>query len=384
MASDGRAPGDVAADTVFLDPAITVGLEEGDPDYLFGRVTSVAVDAQGRIYVGDEIGATVRVFDTDGSFLRQLAAKGPGPGEISGWPAFMTLDDAGRLYIRDGAGVTVFTPRVSGTLPDSVAATWRTMGLGSLASRRDLVARDGRYYRQGYLMRPGAHPRFFYVSFEAGVLAADTLEVPAYPGLTGLQLALLPLGSVDRLILPGLNRVPFAAVPVWDATRDGTLVSSDGVSPILIETDSRGDTLRTIQLPNEPLRRVPSGEREDSLRALEQRIAKVPGRLRDVEGLGEGVEARRLPDFLPRAIGLHVVDDGTIWLEQWPPEAHPDFRQYMVLDASGALLRFVVLRAPLVSDPPRYITERFIVGVVRDPDTEVERAVRFDLPPLQP
>lgn len=184
----------------------------------------------------------------------------------------------------------------------------------------------------------------------------------------------------DRLILRGLNRVPFAAVPVWDATPYGTILSSDGVSPVLIETDARGDTLRTIRLPDAPLRRIPSAEREDSLRALEQRIARVPGRLNDVEGLGEGVAERRLPEFLPRVIALHVVDDGTIWLEQWPPEDRPDFRQYMVLDRNGTVLRVVVLRAPLLGNPPRHITEQFIVGVIRDPETAVQRVVRFDLP----
>ena len=47
MTSDGPATEEVAADTVFLDPAITIGVEEGDPNYLFGSITSVAVDAEG-------------------------------------------------------------------------------------------------------------------------------------------------------------------------------------------------------------------------------------------------------------------------------------------------------------------------------------------------
>ena len=380
MTSDGPATEEVAADTVFLDPAITIGVEEGDPNYLFGSITSVAVDAEGRVYVGERFGATVRVYGSDGTFLRRLAAEGEGPGEISYQPAFMTFDGEGRLYIRDAVGVTVFSLRAGASLPDSVVATWRTIDLGNMSSEdRDRVTRDGRYLKQRYVRRPGVHPRFFYIPFVDGEPTGDTLELPAYPGLTALRLALLPLGP-DRLILRGLNRVPFAAVPVWDAAPQGTILSTDGVSPVLIETDARGDTLRTIHLPDLPLRRVPPREREDSLRALEERIASVPGRLNDVEGLGEGVAERRLPEFLPRVIALHVVDDGTIWLEQWPPEDRPDFRQYMVLDQNGALLRFVVLRAPLLGNPPRHITERFIVGVIRDPETEVERVVRFDLP----
>ena len=125
--SDAPATGDMAADTVFLDPAVVIGLEEGDPNYLFGTITSIAVDAEGRVYVGDRPGATVRVFDRDGTFLRQLARAREGPGEISGQPAFMTFDGNGRLYIRHGGGVTVFATPPGGLIPDSVVATWRAM-----------------------------------------------------------------------------------------------------------------------------------------------------------------------------------------------------------------------------------------------------------------
>jgi len=384
MTSDSPSTAEVVADTVFLDPAVIIGLEEGDPNYLFGTITSVAVDAEGRVYVGDRPGANVRVYDRDGTFLRRLVRAGEGPGEISSRPAFMTFDGDGRLYIRHGGGVTVFATPPGGSIPDSVVATWRAAGLTILSSdNRDRVARDGHYYSQQSVYPRGGRLRFF-ICFAAGVPASDTLEVPGYPGLTALRPALLRLGPVDALMLDGLSRVPFAAVPVWDVTREGTLLSSDGASPLLIETNSRGDTLRTIRLPDQPLRRVPPGARADSLRALEARIAKIPGRLEDVERLGEGVKDRRLPEFVPRVIELRVVDDGTIWLEQCPPEENPDSRQYMVFDPSGRLLRFVVLRAPLVANPPRHFSERFIVGVIRDPDTGVERVVRFDLPWVRP
>ena len=380
--TDGPAHGALPADTLFLDPAVTIGLEEGDPDYLFGKITSVATDDAGRIYVGDAVGATVRVFDADGSFIRQLAREGPGPGEISGRPAHMTFDDSGRLYVRHGIGVTIFAKSSSGTVPDSVAAIWRAMDLAGLTSTlRDRVTRDGRYYKQAYVIRPDAPPSVFYAPFRDGAPGGDTLHVPAYPGLAFVRPALLRLG-VDRLMLQGLNQVPFGAAPVWDVTPDGTLLSTDGASSILIETDATGDTLRTIRLPEWPVRPVPAQKRADSLRALEERIARVPRPLNEVEGLGEGVAERRLPDVLPRGIGLRAGQDGTIWIEQWPPEGNSDYRCYVVLDEAGKLLRVVVFRSPIASDPPPYFGEHAVVGVIRDPDTGVERVVRFDLPRL--
>ena len=44
-------------------PDLTIGLIEGDSAYLFGDIRSVAVDTAGRIYVGDRIGANIRVYD---------------------------------------------------------------------------------------------------------------------------------------------------------------------------------------------------------------------------------------------------------------------------------------------------------------------------------
>jgi hypothetical protein len=144
--------------------------------------------------------------------------------------------------------------------------------------------------------------------------------LPAYPGLTGVRPALVRLAP-DRLMVEGLNRVPFVAVPIWHISRGGTPMSSDGVAPILIETDTHGDTLRGLQLPRARIRPVPVRERADSLRALEERIARLPVPLGQVEGVGEGVQARRLPDVLPMAIGLEVRDDGSVWLERWPMAA---------------------------------------------------------------
>ena len=49
---------------------------------LFYGVSGIAVDAVGRIFVAEERGQRVQVFDADGSFLRALGQRGRGPGEL--------------------------------------------------------------------------------------------------------------------------------------------------------------------------------------------------------------------------------------------------------------------------------------------------------------
>lgn len=374
-----------ASDIVYLDPAQIVGEVSGDQEYLFGSVTSIATDRDGRIYVGDGIGATVRAFDRDASFLAWVAREGGGPGEILQSPADLHLGFDGRLYVRDGARVTVFSRRAGGAIADSVVEIWST-GMGNLTSSRSAMDRTGRYfYPGGHWPREGS-PRFFYISYTDGQEDGDTLEVPGYEGLRGLRPAFYSLGG-DGLLLRGLNRVPFSAVPVWHVTAEGTLLSSDGMSSQLVETDLTGDTLRVLRLAGRRSRSIPSSERSDSLGALEDRIAEAEeriasfgGRLRDVVGLGEGVLEHNLPDSLPSIIGLTVAQDGSIWVERWPPEGRDDSRYYDVFDSSGRFQKSVVLRAPLVRDPSPWFGERSIAGILRHADTGVERVVRFDVP----
>jgi hypothetical protein len=83
-----------------LAPAVVIGDVEGDAAYTFGDIRSVAVDDDDRVYVGDRIGATVRVHSAQGEFIEQVAKAGQGPGEIQGWPADLTFGPAGELYVK--------------------------------------------------------------------------------------------------------------------------------------------------------------------------------------------------------------------------------------------------------------------------------------------
>jgi hypothetical protein len=372
--SDGAA----VPDTLTLESSVVVGVVEGDPDYLFGAVYAVAGDSVGRIYVGDRSGPTLRVYDQSGTFITQIARAGEGPGELGGSPTDLLIADDGRLYVRDGRRITIWTLSQTGLVPDSVAETWSTATLGNPANRGRL-SRYGRYWYPHSLWLPNEHPRFFYLPFLNGELQGDTLEVPPYPGLTAHRTALLPLGRVDALMLRGLNRVPFSAVPLWDVTPTGTLMSSDGLSSVLLETDVAGDTIRIIPIPEPPVRSIPPQVRADSLQALDERIERVPpGGLERAIGVGPGVVERRLPEIAPPILSLSVGEDGAIWVERWPPADQPTFRHYDVLRESGVSV--VVLRAPLTRDPPPWFGKRFVIGVTRDPGTGVERVMRFDLP----
>ena len=59
---------------------VSIGDVEGDLDYVFGRISSLGVDADGTIYVVDAQVPDLRAFTPDGRFLRTLGRPGEGPG----------------------------------------------------------------------------------------------------------------------------------------------------------------------------------------------------------------------------------------------------------------------------------------------------------------
>jgi hypothetical protein len=51
-------------------------------EVILGRTAGIVVDDYGRVYVGDQHANTVHVFDSDGTYLRQIGRQGEGPGEF--------------------------------------------------------------------------------------------------------------------------------------------------------------------------------------------------------------------------------------------------------------------------------------------------------------
>ncbi|HEX6693790.1 MAG TPA: 6-bladed beta-propeller [Longimicrobiales bacterium] len=63
--------------------ALTLGGSAADPKNQFSVVRGVDVDQAGRIYVLDSYAYRVRVYDRNGTFIRDIGRRGEGPGEFS-------------------------------------------------------------------------------------------------------------------------------------------------------------------------------------------------------------------------------------------------------------------------------------------------------------
>jgi len=72
---------------------------------------SIAIDADGLLYITDAIGARVVVYDTDGNFVRTWGKRGDGPG-MFGRPRGIAIDADGHVYVADALmdRVQIFSP----------------------------------------------------------------------------------------------------------------------------------------------------------------------------------------------------------------------------------------------------------------------------------
>lgn len=84
--------------SVYLKPELSIGVEEGDENYMFGGVMDIKEDEQGNIYVLDFKFWTIRKYDKNGRFIKNIGRKGAGPGEIPQFTVEMTLMN-GKIYL---------------------------------------------------------------------------------------------------------------------------------------------------------------------------------------------------------------------------------------------------------------------------------------------
>lgn len=90
-----------------IQPRLSIGVELGDSAYMFSSIETAIFDANGNIAVLDLGSASVRVYSSEGEFLRSIGRRGNGPGEFQR-PLGMVLLGSGSLGVMDpwGEGFT--------------------------------------------------------------------------------------------------------------------------------------------------------------------------------------------------------------------------------------------------------------------------------------
>lgn len=339
-----------------------------------GQLSGIAVDRAGVVYVSDAADARIWIFDANGRSLRALGRKGEGPGEFQS-PTGIAIGPDGRLYVRDLTHVSRFaadpaTQRLTRYV-DAFRGPFMSDWTSTLATRFD--ANGGLYYPAFNVMGREVRTGWFYRFDREGALQ-DSLEVPAFPGAPA-STASVRLSASGGRMLRGLNHVPFAPLPSWDVTPRGTLLTADGRSYLVRETDASGRLVREYRRSVTPVP-IPAAERRDSTAAIRARLDSVTVPWSQVWGVPDDVRAVRVPEHYPPLMRVVAGADGRVWVRRWIADG-ASRTVFDVFDPDGRWRAVVELPRQISTAVTPVLSLDGVAAIAVDPETGAHQVLRF-------
>jgi hypothetical protein len=323
---------------------------EADEDVLLGQIATAAVDAAGNVYVLDTQLAHILKFGPDGAYVGELGREGDGPGEMR-QPLDLDVASDGRVAV-----VQPFPGRVIRLAPDGTPAGTFNLGAddptqGGFAMILGARQRAGRLVvsaqRSSFDMDAGeirGH-QFLATVNEDGSEIARHAEVTTSRNMTAFD--------VDELAeyFPGDRGL-------WALDGDGRLYMASSYLDYEIAVVAPDGTVeRVIARRHEPRRRT--AEELDELGT--NMSMNINGHEPDIN--------QKLQDNAPCIDALHVMDDGTLWVEnshardRWDDEG---VVTWDVFGPDGRLQREVTVRFPGAGGDDRLVPladGRFLLAI---------------------
>lgn len=281
-----------------LVPEVSIGNLDGPEEYTFGRIASLAVDDDRKVYVLDFQAQHVRVYDATGTHVETLGRPGEGPGEFQRANGLALLPD-GRLLVRElrGGVLHVFVPGTGETGRWAYEASnyyvpWKPLytdqGGRTFLTHSIRSPDSGRQVRSVIILDPdGTH--------------LDTLPMPSTDYLRPEQVA---RRTSDSGVMIGTSEpVPFTPDFFWAVHSSGRFLT--GFSSQYRLDLARDDGVLRIERAVPPVR-VTDAERSH----LRERIGHA---MRNTEP-GWSWNGPPIPEHKPFFTGLHAGRDGRIWV----------------------------------------------------------------------
>ncbi len=254
-AESGPAPD---SRVVGMEVDLRIGSVNGPEETQFGRITALALDDGGSVYVGDGQNYEVRKFDRNGEFQVRFGGRGEGPGEFGNLSG-MAIINGGRVAVVD-------RPRRRISLFDSltgeyrgqweIPSQWLTWSRHLIVSRAEGGAYLGLAPQMSVDGTPVTWPRPVFVSVDAHGNPLDTIWAPErYVQQCGTRSShAVRSGYYEDLRVRYAPKVVWTISPLGDLfigcpkelrfdviSADGSVVSSETVpiEPVPISADER-------------------------------------------------------------------------------------------------------------------------------------------------
>lgn len=281
-----------------LVPEVSIGEMEGELEYLFGRISSLAVAADGTIYLVEAQVPELRAYGPDGRYLGTVGRPGEGPGEIKGPDGGLTILSDGRILVRDPANGRIQVYGADG----GPLATWSIRGSFNTSNPLFRDHQDNVYTQ--ILLDSQADVRDWVlglVRIGPDGVPGDTLRPPR----TGYQGAFLEarqqVGEGQNV---SRNGVPFAPSEMWTFHPDGYFIH--GISESYRIALHRPGAPLIIERAGESAPVTPGEKAEETEQVTRDLRQTQP----DWRWNGPPI-----PDRKPFFRRIHAGRDGRIWVE---------------------------------------------------------------------
>ena len=355
-----------------LVPEVSIGELDGAEEYLFGSVSAIAVDDDHNVYVLDGQARHVRVFDSEGTYVKTLGRDGEGPGEFK-VPIGLAISN-GRLLVRDPANGRV---QLFG-LETGENEEWRYLPSEVFANTP--LYRDD----QGRIYVDITEEEQRFIVMDSDGTPIDTIPAPVAPAdFDDDQYGMNARGESGDMWRSVGAAVPFSPDWYWSVHPAGHFLSALSTAyRINLEQD---DGVLRIERNHTPVA-VPDDEHDRH----EQRIMR---RMRQVDA-GWSWDGAAIPEHKPPFRGLRAGSDGRIWVRLWTeakqvanedhdpgnPESSPftwvEPLRYDVFEADGTYLGAVVPPEGFSLSAPPVFGRSFVWAVERG-ELDVQRVVRY-------
>lgn len=360
-----------------LEPEVSIGTLEGDAEYLFGQIRSLAVGADGTFYVVDGQVPDLRMYDADGTYLGTPGRPGEGPGELKRPDGGLQVLSDGRVVVRDPGNARLQVYSAEG----QALTTWPIRG-GFNSSSPLPVDREDNVYPM-ILLDAEADVRDWrtgLVRVGPDGTPGDTLAVPD----AGFEAPAIEarVESGDNVSV-SRNSVPFSPTEVWAFHPDGYFVH--GITDAYGFTLLRPGSPLRIERTAEPVPVTPGERAEEEERATRNMRSMKP----DWRWNGPPI-----PDHKPAYRRLMTGRDGRVWVmvslpgervddpdydPKDPDSVADEWREptaFDVFEDDGTFLGRVHAPDDLATYPTPVFDGDHVWGVTRD-ELDVQRVVRF-------
>lgn len=301
----------------------TIAPPEGSAGAL-GNPSHLVVDDRGGVYVLDHGPASIKHYDSAGTFLGTIGREGAGPGEYRDYGALYLVHDTLAYHDAIQSRVTLFAP--GGAFVRVFPVTSR------FSSSLTYVADDrGQLPLPIALMRPPDYSREGVIRYRLDGSVADSEWAPESKDAKSWNARRGKNGY-------GMY-VPFAPqrVYVWD--RAGLAAWGDQDAYRIVWSRNGTDTVRIVDVSTTATP-IPARLRSDTVAALLARFEWLKGVASDGD----------LPSTYPLWASLMPDAAGRLWIRR--PGPHGAWDRWDLLDADGRLLGAVP--APFPDDAPYY------------------------------